>query len=181
MATMPRELTTDRLRLRQFRETDLDAYAAIQADPVVARHVGDGEPTDRETAWRLMALFLGHWTLRGHGQYAVEERGSGAFVGRVGLWHPEGWPGLEIGWLIGRDRWGRGYAPEAGRAVARTAFAALGVDRLISVIRPDNAASIRVARKLGAVHDHTIELQGHTVDVHALTPDAAVSPLSPPG
>ena len=170
MPTMPLELGTERLLLRQFREDDLEAYAAIQADPVVARHVGDGSPTDREASWRLMALFLGHWTLRGHGQYAVEERTSGAFVGRVGLWHPEGWPGLEIGWLTGRDRWGRGYATEAARTVAQTAFARCGVDRLISVIRPDNAASVRVARNLGAVHDDTIDLHGHSVHIYAVTP-----------
>jgi RimJ/RimL family protein N-acetyltransferase len=172
MPSMPTELLTDRLQLRQFREEDLDPYAAIQADPIVARYVGDGSPTDRETSWRLMALFLGHWTLRHHGQYAVVEQAGGALVGRVGLWHPEGWPGLEVGWLLGRDRWGRGYATEAARAVARTAFTELGVDRLISVIRPANVASIRVARKLGAVRDRTIDLHGHTVDVYALTEDA---------
>lgn len=175
MPTMPRELGTDRLLLRQFTDDDLDAFAAIQADPIAARYIGDGAPTDHETSWRLMAMFLGHWTLRGHGQYAVEERATGAFVGRVGLWYPEGWPGLEIGWLIGRDRWGRGYATEAAQAVARAAFSQLGVERLISVIRPDNAASIQVARKLGAVHDDTIDLQGHTVDIYALTPDALTS------
>lgn len=169
---MPHELETDRLLLRQFTDDDLDAFAGIQADPIAARYIGDGTPTDRETSWRLMAMFLGHWTLRGHGQYAVEERATGAFAGRVGLWHPEGWPGLEIGWLIGRDRWGRGYATEAGRAVARAAFDELGVKRLISVIRPDNAASIQVARKLGAAHDDTIDLQGHHVQVYALTRDA---------
>lgn len=172
MRTMPTRLRTERLLLRQFREDDLDAFAAIQADPIVAQYVGDGSPTDREASWRLMALLLGHWTLRGHGQYAVVERAGGALVGRVGLWHPEGWPGLEVGWLIGRDRWGRGYATEAARAVARTAFTELGVDRLISVIRPANVASIRVARKLGAVRDRTIDLHGHTVDVYAVSPDA---------
>lgn len=173
MPTMPLELATERLLLRQFREDDLEAYAAIQADPVVARYVGEGAPTDREESWRLMALFLGHWTLRGHGQYAVEERAGEAFVGRVGLWRPEGWPGLEIGWLIGRGRWGRGYATEAARAVTTAAFAALDIDRLISVIRPDNAASIRVARKLGGVHDDTIDLHGHTVDVYAVARSAS--------
>lgn len=172
MATMPLELATPRLLLRQFRHDDLDAYAAIQADPVAARYVGDSTPTDRDTSWRLMALFLGHWTLRGHGQYAVEERATGELVGRVGLWHPEGWPGLEVGWLIDRDRWGRGYATEAGRTVADTALRTLGIDRLISVIRPANSASIRVAVKLGAVHDRTIELQGETVDIYALTSTA---------
>ncbi|CAN5918775.1 GNAT family N-acetyltransferase [soil metagenome] len=173
MPVMPHELTTERLTLRQFRDDDLDAFAAIQADPVVARHIGDGSVSDRATSWRLMATFLGHWQLRGHGQYAVEERATGAFVGRVGLWLPEGWPGLEIGWLIARDRWGQGYATEAARAVAAEAFRTLPIDRLISLIRPVNTASVRVAVKLGAVHEETIDLDGHDAAVYALRPSAA--------
>lgn len=168
MLAMPRELATDRLTLRQFRDDDLDAFAAIQADPVAARHVGEGNVTDRATSWRIMAIFVGHWQLRGHGQYAVEERATGAFVGRIGLWHPEGWPGLEIGWLIARDRWGRGYATEGARAVAAQAFDTLPIEQLISLIRPMNAASIRVATKLGAIRERTIDLEGHRTDVYVL-------------
>lgn len=181
MGAMPDQLSTDRLRLRQFREADLEPFADIQADPVVARYIGDGRTNDRARSWRLMAMFLGHWALRGHGQYAVEERATGAFVGRVGLWEPEGWPGLEVGWLIARDRWGRGYATEAARQVAATAFAALAVERLISLIRPTNAASIRVADKLGAVHDGTIELDGDTVAVYALRPPRRPTGSTPGG
>lgn len=168
MPVMPRELATDRLMLRQFRDDDLDAFATIQSDPVVARHIGDGAATDRATSWRLIAIFLGHWQLRGHGQYAVEERSTGDFVGRVGLWRPEGWPGLEIGWLITRDRWRRGYATEAARAVTAEAFRTLPIERLISLIRPANSASIRVAAKLGAVHERTIDVEGHDAAVHVL-------------
>ena len=63
-----------------------------------------------------MALRAGHWALRGFGIWAVVERESGELVGRVGLQEPEGWPGVELAWLVTRSRWGRGYAPEAGRA-----------------------------------------------------------------
>jgi RimJ/RimL family protein N-acetyltransferase len=172
---MPVELSTDRLLLRQFRQADLDAFAAIQADPDAARHIGDGRTNDRDTSWRLIAMFLGHWTLRGHGQYAVEERGSGRLLGRVGLWHPEGWPGLEIGWLIAPAVWGRGYATEAARTVAAAAFSQLGSDRLISLIRPANTASIRVATKLGAAMTETIELDGATTDVYTVTPRTLIA------
>ena len=172
MMTMPGQLSTDRLLLRQFREGDLDAFAAIQADPGAARHIGDGRTNDRATSWRLIAMFLGHWTLRGHGQYAVEDRGTGGFLGRVGLWYPEGWPELEIGWLIGSASWGRGYATEAARAVAAAAFSELGSERLISLVRPANAASIRVAIKLGAVRTGITELDGERTDVYTLTSDA---------
>jgi RimJ/RimL family protein N-acetyltransferase len=172
---MPVELSTDRLLLRQFRQADLDAFAAIQADPDAARHIGDGRTNDRDTSWRLIAMFLGHWTLRGHGQYAVEQRSTGTFVGRVGLWAPEGWPGLEIGWLIDPASWGRGYATEAARAVAATTFSELGRDRLISLIRPANAASIRVATKLGSIRTETIALDGATTDVYTVTPQTLIA------
>lgn len=170
MERMPAELTTERLVLRQFRDDDLDAFAEIQADPVAARHVGDGATTDRATSWRIMAIFVGHWQLRGYGQYAVEERATGSFVGRIGLWYPEAWPGLEIGWLIGRDRWGQGYATEGARVVVDTAFRTLATDRLISLIRPENTASTRVARKLGATRERTIRLDGHDADVYVHLP-----------
>jgi RimJ/RimL family protein N-acetyltransferase len=86
-------LETERLRLRMFRETDLDAHAAMSADPEVMRYLGaTGEPLTRLDAWRQMAMFLGHWQLRGYGVWAVEERASGTFVGRIGLFNPEGWP-----------------------------------------------------------------------------------------
>jgi RimJ/RimL family protein N-acetyltransferase len=165
---MPAELETQRLVLRQFRDDDLDAFATLQADPVVARHVGDGSTNDRATSWRLMAMFLGHWQLRGHGQYAVEEAATTTLVGRVGLWHPEGWPGLEIGWMVARDRWGRGYATEGARAVAAAAFRSASIERLISLIRPSNAASARVALKLGAARERTIRFDGHDTDVYVL-------------
>ena len=91
-------LGTHRLILRMFRESDLDAYAAMWRDPDVMRFVGDGYPLSRAEAWRNIALILGHWQLRGFGLWAVEERTTGILVGRVGCWRPEGWPGMEIGW-----------------------------------------------------------------------------------
>jgi RimJ/RimL family protein N-acetyltransferase len=175
MPAMSLQLHTDRLLLRQFRGQDLDAFAAIQANPDAARHIGDGQTNDRDTAWRLIAMFLGHWTLRGHGQYAVEDRETGRFVGRVGLWHPEGWPGLEIGWLIDPRSWGRGYATEAARAVAASAFSDLGRDHVISLIHPANVASIRVATKLGAVRTGAVDLEGKTTDVYTVTADTLVA------
>ena len=109
-------LETERLRLRMFRETDLDAYAAMSADPEVMRYLGaTGEPLTRREAWRQMAMFLGHWQLRGYGVWVVEERASGALVGRIGLFNPDGWPGLECIWTLARGAWGKGYATEGAR------------------------------------------------------------------
>jgi RimJ/RimL family protein N-acetyltransferase len=146
--TIP-ELRTERLVMRGFREEDLDAWAAICADPEVTRWVGDEEGLSREDAWRGMAYILGHWELRGCGQWALFEDETGELVGRAGLYCPEAWPGLEAGWLVGREHWGRGFAPEAGRAAIEWGQRALGADRIISLIEDANERSARVAEKLG--------------------------------
>jgi RimJ/RimL family protein N-acetyltransferase len=143
------ELRTERLLMRGWRDSDLDAWAAIAADAEVMRWVGTPEGMDREEAWRHMAFLVGHWELRGHGPWAVERLDGGELVGRVGFFSPEGWPGLELGWVVARPHWGRGYAPEAARASMDWAREELGVDHLISLIDDDNARSQRVAEKLG--------------------------------
>ena len=120
--------------MRGFREEDLDAWAAISADREVTRWVGDPDGLSREEAWRRMAYFLGHWELRGFGQWALIEQRHGRLVGRAGLLQPENWPGLEVGWLVGREHWGRGFAPEAGRASLDWARDSLGADHVISLI-----------------------------------------------
>jgi RimJ/RimL family protein N-acetyltransferase len=160
-------LETERLRLRQFVEADLDAYARICADPDSMRYIGPGTPLSRADAWRSMAQSLGHWQLRGYGLWAVEEKRTGAFVGRIGLIYPEGWPALEVGWLIDRARWGHGLATEGGRAAMQFAFDRLGLQRISSVIRPQNAASIRVAEKLGMQPERTMQLNGLDVVIYS--------------
>lgn len=141
------ELESERLRLRAFRDDDLDAFHGIVADAEVMRFMGG--PRSRARAWADMAWSLGHWQLRGYGFWAVEEKASGALIGRIGLLNPEGWPGLEVGWLLGRAFWGRGYATEGGRAALAFAFEHLGVPEVISLIDPDNGASVCVAERLG--------------------------------
>jgi len=141
-------LETERLLLRPFEERDLDDFGAVVADPEVTRFLAGG-PVDRAGAWRQMSTCLGHEVLRGWSQNAVVEKAGGRVVGRAGLWRPEGWPGLEVGWVLARSAWGRGYATEAGAAWRDWAFAVLGADELLSVIHPANRASIRVAQRIG--------------------------------
>jgi RimJ/RimL family protein N-acetyltransferase len=117
------------------------------ADPEVMLYLGNGRPISRDEAWRQIAVFIGHWALRGYGLWAVEADGS--FIGRVGLWQPEGWPGLEVGWALARPYWGHGYATEAASAATKFAWTRLGASELISLIQPDNHASRRVAERLG--------------------------------
>jgi RimJ/RimL family protein N-acetyltransferase len=161
-------LETRRLRLRAFREEDLEPYARMCADPEVMRYLGDGRGLDRSEAWRQIALFLGHWRLRGYGLWAAELRETGRFIGRIGLWNPEGWPGLEVGWLVDRSHWGRGLATEGGRAALGWAFETLGAERVLSVIHPENAASIRVAEKLGERLQGTWQVRGIDVVVYGV-------------
>jgi RimJ/RimL family protein N-acetyltransferase len=141
-------LETERLVLRMLRESDLDAYAEMCADAEVMRYLGTGTTFTRSEAWRNMAMMIGHWQLRGYGMWAVEERG-GPLIGRIGLWRPEGWPGLEVGWMLRRASWGHGYATEGGRAALGHAFAVMRCAHLVSLIHPENRASIRVAERLG--------------------------------
>ena len=160
------ELETERLRLRSLRLDDLDAYARMYADPYVMRFLEQGVPLGRGEAFRSMALHLGHWQLRGYGQWALEDRATGRFIGRAGLWQPDGWPGLEVGWVLDRAAWGRGYATEAGHAAIDYAFEVLHADEVISLIRTENTGSIRVAERLGETHQRDIELLGELARVY---------------
>ncbi|CAA9580368.1 Acetyltransferase, GNAT family [uncultured Synechococcales cyanobacterium] len=162
------QLSTQRLILRRFREEDVDAYAEMCADPEVMRYIANGQPLSRSESWRNMAMILGHWQLRGYGLWAVEERSSGEMIGRIGCWQPEGWPGLEVGWTLRRAYWGRGYATEAARLSMDYAFEKLGASRVISLIRPDNAASRQVAQKLGEKPEGKVELFGSEALVYAI-------------
>jgi len=164
-------LQTPRLLLRMFRQTDIDAYARICADPDVMRFLG-GTPMSRGEAWRQMAMFLGHWQLRGYGMWAVEERETGTLVGRVGFLEPEGWPGFELAWTLGRPHWGRGFASEAARAALDYAFTTLGRERVISLIHPDNPRSIRVAERLGEHVEGEAEVNGWHLRVYAIRKEA---------
>jgi RimJ/RimL family protein N-acetyltransferase len=143
------ELQTPRLRLRQFVQADWPAYAAMCADPEVMRHIGSGAPQTGQEAWRGMAIFLGHWALRGYGMWALELRATGALLGRVGYLEPEGWPGFELGWLLAREHWGHGFAREAAAVALTHAFAVLQRERVISLIRPENRRSIMLAEAIG--------------------------------
>jgi len=161
-------LETERLLLRAFRAEDFEPYAAICADPEVMRYLGEGRPLSRSDAWRQMAMILGHWRLRGYGLWAVEERATGTLVGRIGFFEPEGWPDFELGWMLGRHAWGKGYATEGARRALAYAFTELGRDHLISLIRPGNDPSIRVAERLGETLRGQTELFGHPALVYGI-------------
>jgi ribosomal-protein-alanine N-acetyltransferase len=155
----PRRVETDRLELRPFTLADHPAYARICADPDVMRYVGAGQPNTPEITWRSMAGMLGHWEMLGYGIWALALRG-GPVIGHCGYIDVAGWPGFELAYLLGRDHWGQGYAREAAAAALRIAYEDLGRQRVISLIRPANAPSIRLAESLGAAREGSVELIG---------------------
>ena len=160
-------LETERLILRMFQESDLDAYASMCADEEVMKYLG-GVTMTRSESWRNMAMVLGHWRLRGFGLWAVEDRETGELAGRVGCWRPEGWPGLEIAWTLRREFWRRGYAFEAASKALEIAFTRLKQNRVISMIHSENQPSISLAQRLRMRLEGSAELMGHQVLVYGL-------------
>lgn len=165
------QLETERLLLRMWREDDFESYAGICADPEVMRYLG-GKPLNRLDAWRNMAAMVGHWHLRGYGHWAVEEKASRRFIGRIGFMNPEGWPGFELGWTLARAAQGKGYATEGARRALECAFTVMGREHVISLINHQNQASIRVAERLGEKLEGRTELFGTEVLIYGINRDA---------
>jgi RimJ/RimL family protein N-acetyltransferase len=160
-------LETERLRLRWLREDDFDEYAKMCRDPEVMRFLGGVLLTDIEI-WRQMASIMGHWYFRGYGIWAAEEKSTGKLVGRIGCLKPIGWPAFEVGWVLSRESWGKGYATEGARRAMAYAFDELDRDHVISLIAPENVPSIRVAERLGEKVEGQTELLGKEVLIYGI-------------
>ncbi len=171
------ELLTRRLRLRRWRPEDEAPMVAINSDPDVTEFL------NRDMDAAATAAFLRrteeHWAEHGFGHWAVEAREAplaGRLIGFVGVAYPTYLPEVadrpELGWRLGRESWGHGYATEAALAARDDAFTRLALASLISIIHPDNERSRRVATKLGMtilfqvfnpVHDRDIDIWGMEV------------------
>ena len=147
-------IETDRLVLRVLGLEDFDDYSAVSADPATFRFSERG-PMSPDEAWTRLLRHVGHWALMGWGLFAVEEKATGRFVGEAGLGdfrrglgsHYDGVP--EAAWTIAPWAQGRGYATEAMEAALAWIEQRLGSERSVCLIHVDNAASRRVADKLG--------------------------------
>ncbi len=145
-------IETERLRLRAFSEADLERYFEIHSAPEVRASLHIPDTFSREDAWNQMARWMGQWTMRRSGNWAVELKATSELIGRAGTHRPgqrPGWPGLECGWTFDPAHWGEGYATEAGRATVEWAWANHDDDEIFSVILPENSPSQAVARNLG--------------------------------
>jgi RimJ/RimL family protein N-acetyltransferase len=146
-------IETARLRLRAHRASDLVDCVRLWADPDVTRHIG--RVSTRQETWSRVLRYAGHWALLNYGYWVVEEKESGAFAGEVGfadfkreIVPPiEGVP--ETGWVLLPAMQGKGYATEAVGAALAWADVHFRSDRTVCIVAPENAASIRVARKCG--------------------------------
>jgi len=141
-------IETARLILRLPRSEDFEPWAAMMDDEEAARFIGGRQ--GRADAWRTLCTVAGAWTIRGFSMFSVVEKQSGRWIGRLGPWQPEGWPGTEVGWALTRDAWGKGYAFEGAAAAMDWAFETLGWKEVIHCIAPENLRSIALAKRLGS-------------------------------
>lgn len=165
-------IQTERLILREWRDSDSDAFYALNSNPDFVKYLGNGEPLSREDSWRVLALLAGHWALKGFGFWVVTLKETKELIGRVGLWEPAGWPAIELGWGINPTHWGKGYATEAARASLNWGFHELDLSSIISIIHPDNQASKNVAGKIGQSYSHSQEVNKKECDIYKITKEA---------
>jgi ribosomal-protein-alanine N-acetyltransferase len=149
------ELRTARLLLRQWRDDDLEPFAGLNADPETMRFFPF--PPSREESDALAERSRRQIDAEGWGLWAVEVTGGASFIGFVGLARPgfeaHFTPAVEVGWRLGREHWGRGYATEAARAAVAYGFEELGLAEIVSFTSPLNEPSWRVMERLGMSHD----------------------------
>jgi len=148
-------LRTDRLFLREWRDADRAPFAALNADPEVARYLPT--PLDRAASDALVERMVAHWGEHGFGLWAIERTDDGALIGFTGLYRPSFeahfTPAVEVGWRLAREAWGAGYATEAARASLRFGFETVGLDEIVSFTVPANLRSRRVMERLGMHRD----------------------------
>lgn len=146
---------TERLVLRPWVPDDIEDLTAVFAEPSVWRFPFGRGLTGKECE-AFLARQIDHWDDHGFGLWAVEHKPGSAVVGYIGLaiphWLPEVLPAVEVGWRLHPHHRGQGLATEGAKASLRHGFEQLGLDRIIAICQPENAASVRVVEKLGMRH-----------------------------
>jgi RimJ/RimL family protein N-acetyltransferase len=175
------ELKTERLVLRAPLPEDAEALAPMYADPEVMRYVGDGRTLTKVETELSVRRMIERWELDGFGLFTTLRQDDGAIIGRVGIliWNSDTWEPttraqpsgpteVEVGYTLGRDFWGLGYATESAGAVRDYALNGLGAERVIALIIHGNTASENVARKLGLEYERDIRLGRRDAQLFAL-------------
>jgi ribosomal-protein-alanine N-acetyltransferase len=166
------EVETDRLPLRRWQDDDLERLVALHGDPRVARFLSvDGRPWPRERSVGAFEHFVRQWQEDGFGPWAAIDRRTGGWLGQVGLNELPRWPGpdkVEVGWDLHPSVWGQGLATEGARAALGYGFEAVGLERIISTARADNAASRRVMEKCGLAFQEEFTHKGALVAWYAI-------------
>ena len=173
----PSVLTTTRLVLRHWRQSDWAPFADLNADPVVMAHFVQPLTAEQSDAF-VRERIAPHFAQYGYGLWAVERRDTEAFIGCVGLcWQdfPAPFtPALEIGWRLAVSQWGRGFATEAAVAAMDFGFTNTTVNEIVSMTSPDNSASRAVMERLHMHRDpaddfdHPRVPAGHRLKRHVL-------------
>lgn len=141
-------IETPRLLLRPFGPGDAVLVHRVYSDPDVMRYVATGPMADLAVTERLLADYEAHQKRLGYSFWAVIERSSGELIGDAGLYRtPTG--EVELGYTLGAEWWGRGYATEAASAWLQCAFSSLGIFEVVALAEPANVASLHVLEKLG--------------------------------
>lgn len=174
-------IETERLVIRPPQPKDSADLAVAYSDPETVRYIGDGSTATLAEVEAGIAHWLTRWEANGLGLCALERREDGRVLGRAGFlvwdtacWEPSTFDEagdraeVEIGWMLAREHWGHGYATEAALALRDWALAERGLTRLISLIRPGNEASIRVAERIGERYDGEVVMRGLPALVYAL-------------
>ncbi|MFM1976431.1 MAG: hypothetical protein RL145_1277 [Pseudomonadota bacterium] len=143
-------LTTARLVLRPPTQDDFPAFAAMMANADHVKFIGGALP--EAMAWRQLATITGAWSLRGFSMFSVLERDTGLWVGRIGPWMPQGWPGTEVGWGLAPEAMGKGYGVEAATACMDWVVDHLGWTDIIHIIDPANKPSEALAARIGSTN-----------------------------
>lgn len=141
-------LETERLILRTPAAEDFEPWVRLMGDPAASRFIGG--PQTPALAWRGLSAVIGAFTLNGFSMFSVVEKTSGRWLGRLGPWVPEGWPGTEVGWGLLPEAWGKGYATEGAAAAVDYCFEVLGWTEVIHCIHEENLPSQKVAERLGS-------------------------------
>jgi RimJ/RimL family protein N-acetyltransferase len=158
-------LETPRLRLRPLTIDDVDRWVALHADERVNRFVGE---YTRQAARDRLAWIEKQWHTRGHSLFAIEDKDSGEFLGRGGLYYWEQFDEVEAGWTLRAEAWGHGYATEAARRFLDWGFETLHVPYVTAMIHPGNTPSIQLAERLGFAVRRQDKLFDKPVTVYAL-------------